>query len=98
MFDLTRLLNVLSSRAGTTADFQRMLDWKLLRGSHEFPGPDGGTCINEAAIVAARLSLSSHLPRAGSAGLVSRAPLRCSRCASMTRWTTSCARSSWCRS
>jgi hypothetical protein len=53
MFDLTRLLNVLSSRAGVTADFQRMLDWKLLRGSHEFPGPDGGTCINEAAIVAA---------------------------------------------
>jgi len=53
MFDLTRLLNVLSSRAGTSADFQRMLDWKLLRGSHEFPGPDGGTCINEAAIVAA---------------------------------------------
>lgn len=29
------------------------LDWKLLSGSHEFPGPDGGTCINEAAIVAA---------------------------------------------
>src|SRR5258707_15841032 len=53
MFDLTRLLNVLSSRAGTSADFQRMLDWKLLRGSHEFPGPDGGTCINEAAVVAA---------------------------------------------
>jgi hypothetical protein len=53
MFDLTRLLNVLSSRGGATADFQRMLEWKLLRGSHEFPGPDGGTCINEAAIVAA---------------------------------------------
>ena len=53
MFDLTRLLNVLSSRGGATADFQRMLAWKLLRGSHEFPGPDGGTCINEAAIVAA---------------------------------------------
>jgi len=34
-------------------DFQRMLNWKILRGSHEFPGPDGGTCINEAAIVAA---------------------------------------------
>ncbi len=30
-----------------------MLNWKLLRGSHEFPGPDGGTCVNEAAIVAA---------------------------------------------
>ena len=53
MFDLNRLLNVLSSRGGAGADFQRMLEWKLLRGSHEFPGPDGGTCINEAAIVAA---------------------------------------------
>lgn len=31
----------------------QLLDWKLLKGSHEFPGPDGGTCINEAAIVAA---------------------------------------------
>ena len=53
MFDLNRLLNVLSSRTGAAADFHRMLEWKLLRGSHEFPGPDGGTCINEAAIVAA---------------------------------------------
>lgn len=32
---------------------QEMLNWKLLSGSHKFPGPDGGTCINEAAIVAA---------------------------------------------
>jgi hypothetical protein len=53
MFDLNRLLNVMSFHSGATADFQRMLDWRLLRGSHEFPGPDGGTCINEAAIVAA---------------------------------------------
>src|SRR5262252_3505024 len=53
MFDLNRLLHAMSFRAGVAADFQRMLDWKLLRGSHEFPGPDGGTCINEAAIVAA---------------------------------------------
>jgi hypothetical protein len=53
MFDFNRLLNALSSRAGSTAHFQRMLEWKLLRGSHEFPGPDGGTCVNEAAIVAA---------------------------------------------
>lgn len=35
------------------AGLLRMLHWKLLRGSHEFPGPDGGTCINEAAIIAA---------------------------------------------
>lgn len=28
------------------------LGWRLLGGSHEFPGPDGGTCINEAAIIA----------------------------------------------
>ena len=33
--------------------FENILNWKLLRGSHSFPGPDGGTCINEAAIVAA---------------------------------------------
>jgi hypothetical protein len=53
MFDLNRLLNVMSFQPDAPADFQRMLEWKLLRGSHEFPGPDGGTCINEAAIVAA---------------------------------------------
>ena len=56
MFELNRLLNVIPFRTGTAADFQPMLDWKLLRGSHEFPGPDGGTCINEAAIVAAGYS------------------------------------------
>ncbi|HZA91641.1 MAG TPA: hypothetical protein VE420_03350 [Gemmatimonadales bacterium] len=33
--------------------FDTILNWKLKRGSHRFPGPDGGTCINEAAIVAA---------------------------------------------
>lgn len=33
--------------------FDKILNWKLLKGSHKFPGPDGGTCINEAAIVAA---------------------------------------------
>jgi len=34
-------------------DFDHILNWKLLGGSHVFPGTDGGTCINEAAIVAA---------------------------------------------
>jgi hypothetical protein len=53
MFDLNRLLDVLSLRADAVAQFERLLEWKLLRGSHEFPGPHGGTCINEAAIVAA---------------------------------------------
>ncbi len=33
--------------------FNHLLNWKLKRGSHEFPGSDGGTCINEAAIVVA---------------------------------------------
>ena len=33
--------------------FEHILNWKLLVGSHQFPGKDGGTCINEAAIVAA---------------------------------------------
>jgi hypothetical protein len=36
-------------------DFNNMLNWKLKAGSHKFPGPDGGTCINEAAVVAAGL-------------------------------------------
>jgi hypothetical protein len=34
------------------SNFDHILNWKLLPGSHRFPGPDGGTCINEAAIVA----------------------------------------------
>jgi hypothetical protein len=33
--------------------FNQILNWKLKEGSHLFPGRDGGTCINEAAIVAA---------------------------------------------
>jgi hypothetical protein len=33
--------------------FENILNWRLLSGSHKFPGPDGGTCINEAAVVAA---------------------------------------------
>jgi hypothetical protein len=35
--------------------FDHILSWKLKQGSHTFPGQDGGTCINEAAIVAAGL-------------------------------------------
>ena len=33
--------------------FDHVLNWQLQRGTHLFPGPDGGTCINEAALVAA---------------------------------------------
>jgi hypothetical protein len=33
--------------------FDHILNWKLKEGSHRFPGKDGGTCINEAALVAA---------------------------------------------
>jgi len=33
--------------------FDHLLHWKLTHGSHPFPGKDSGTCINEAAIVAA---------------------------------------------
>jgi hypothetical protein len=33
--------------------FNHLLHWKLKAGSHAFPGKDGGTCINEAALVAA---------------------------------------------
>ena len=34
-------------------NFDHILNWKLKVGSHLFPGKDGGTCINEAALVAA---------------------------------------------
>ena len=34
-------------------DFDHILNWKLKAGSHPFRGKDGGTCINEAALVAA---------------------------------------------
>jgi hypothetical protein len=33
--------------------FDHLLNWRLKAGSHPFPSPDGGTCINEAALVAA---------------------------------------------
>ena len=33
--------------------FDHILNWKLRAGSHEFPGKHGGTCINEAALIAA---------------------------------------------
>jgi hypothetical protein len=33
--------------------FDHILNWKLKEGSHPFPSKDGGTCINEAALVAA---------------------------------------------
>ena len=32
--------------------FDHILNWRLRQGSHQFPGPEGGTCINEAALVA----------------------------------------------
>jgi hypothetical protein len=35
------------------SEFDHILNWKLKSGSHTFPGRDGGTCINEAAVVAA---------------------------------------------
>src|SRR3974377_815838 len=50
MIDLRRLFGVMPSPVDRNADFQRLLEWRLLRGSHEFPGPDGGTCVNEAAL------------------------------------------------
>src|SRR3954462_15777895 len=40
---------------GTSAmdGFDHILNWELKAGSHPFPGRDGGTCINEAALIAA---------------------------------------------
>ena len=36
-----------------------LCNWELKKGSHEWPGPNGGTCINEAAIVAAGFEYKS---------------------------------------
>lgn len=46
------------------SNFDHILNWTLKRGSHPFPGPDGGTCINEAAVVAHGFTyrpIKSHL-------------------------------------
>lgn len=37
----------------TKPKIETWLDWELKHGSHEFPGTDGGTCVNEAALVVA---------------------------------------------
>src|SRR5215207_91857 len=42
-----------SLRMAAMDGFDHILNWKLKEGSHPFPGKDGGTCINEAALVAA---------------------------------------------
>jgi hypothetical protein len=47
--------------------FDHILNWKLNVGSHPFPGKDGGTCINEAALVAfgfpyRPISTAHHMP------------------------------------
>jgi hypothetical protein len=44
---------VRATRMAAMENFDHILHWKLKQGSHAFPGKDGGTCINEAAIVAA---------------------------------------------
>jgi hypothetical protein len=38
--------------AAGMGSLNRLLAWRLEEGSHAFPGPQGGTCINEAALVA----------------------------------------------
>jgi hypothetical protein len=61
-------------------DWNSILNWKLLVGSHSFPGPDGGTCINEAAVVVAgfryrKVECFEDLPRCFSKVLASWAML-----------------------
>ena len=36
-------------------------DYRLLKGSHEFPGPERGACLNEVAVVAAGLDYRAIL-------------------------------------
>ena len=39
----------------TSPGWRASFNWRLLGGSHQFPGPAGGTCILEAAVVVAGL-------------------------------------------
>src|SRR5262245_15133591 len=41
------------ARPAPLLELLKLAEWKLLRGSHEWPGPSGGTCIIEAAVVVA---------------------------------------------
>src|SRR4051795_11103266 len=43
-------------RTAAMDHFDHILNWKLKAGSHPFPGKDGGTCINEAALVDAEFA------------------------------------------
>ena len=56
--------------------FDYMLNWKLKEGSHPFPGNDGGTCINEVAIVPER-RLRDRLPRRRSAEAMAASTVLC---------------------
>ncbi len=42
-----------ATKMAAMENFDHILHWTLKQGSHAFPGKDGGTCINEAAVVAA---------------------------------------------
>src|SRR5262245_46770048 len=49
------LLDLMNAPASGIERLHSLLSWKLLAGWHKFPGPDGGTCLVEAAIVVAGL-------------------------------------------
>ena len=51
-----------ATRMATIDSFDHILNWKLKAGSHPFPGKDGGTCINEAALVAAGAARGGEKP------------------------------------
>ena len=51
----TPLLDLMNAPTPGIERLRSLLSWKLLAGWHKFPGPDGGTCLVEAAIVVAGL-------------------------------------------
>ena len=56
---LIRLPHTTQMERNEMTNFDHIINWKLKAGSHKFPGPDGGTCINEAAIIAAGFEYKS---------------------------------------
>src|SRR5215510_4462582 len=49
------LLDLMNAAATDISQLRALLNWRLLKGSHQFPGASGGTCILEAAILVAGL-------------------------------------------
>ncbi len=91
MFDLNRLLNVQSSRRHRRFPAP-CSSWKLLRGSHEFPGPGRRHLHQRSGDRRRRLSVSLGAVGRRLSVVVLASDVAVRACASTTRSTTNCGR------